>query len=103
MGMLRRYLLPQQEPLEALLQFCALPHQRILDEKAIACCSKAKERHRALVEHLDATRNAGEVLQGEILALIGWGTAVASYRLTLLGSLLGVLGFFSVSFDILNY
>jgi len=96
--MLRRFLLPQQEPLEALMQFRAVDMREghIFDEKAVACCKKAQDRHQALVERLDATRSAG-------LALIGWGTASASYRLTMLGSCLGVLGFFSVSFDLLKF
>lgn len=101
--MLRRYLLSQQEPLEALMQFCLLPEQLIFNEKAVASCKRAQERHKTLIESLDATRNAGEVLQGEILALIGFGTATASYHLTVLASFLGVLGFFSVSFDLINF
>jgi len=103
MIMLRRYLLPQKGPLEALVQFCQLPEQSIFNEKAVARCLRGQERHQMLIESLDATRTAGEVLQGEILALIGWGTASASYRLTMLASLLGVLGFFSVSFDLIKY
>lgn len=101
--MLRRYLAAQHEPLEALMQFCQLPEQSIFNEKAVAKCKRAQERHQTVIESLDATRNGGEVMQGEILALIGWGTAVATYRLTVLASLLGVLGFFSVSFDLLNF
>lgn len=102
--MVRRYLLPHQEPLEAIMQFCLLPEGKyIFDEKGIASVKKAQGRHQALVERLDAARSAGEVLQGEILALIGWGTASASYRLTMLGCVLGMLGFFSVSFDLLKF
>lgn len=102
--LLRRYLFPQQEPLESLMQFCTRREGRnLFSEKAISNCKKAQERHQALVECLDATRSAGEILQGELLALIQWGTASGSYRLTLLGSVLGVLGFFSVSFDLLNF
>merc|ERR1712118_402118 len=85
------------------MQFCLLPEQRIFNEKAVASCERAQERHKMLMESLDATRNAGEVLQGEIMALMGFGTATASYHLTMLGSLLGVLGFFSVSFDLINF
>lgn len=101
--MLRRYLSPQREPLEALLHFCMLPEQQLLDEKAIVACRKMQDRNRSMVEHLDAARSAGEALQVEILALVGWATATSSYRLTVLGSLIGVLGFFSISFDLLSF
>jgi hypothetical protein len=102
--LLRRYLYPQHEALDSLMQFCARPEGRnLFSERATSSCKKAQERHQTLVECLDSTRSAGEVLQGELLALIAWGTATGSYRLTMLASALGVLGFFSVSFDLLNF
>merc|ERR1712083_1052074 len=53
--MVRRYLLPQQEPLEAISHFSQLEQgMQIFDEKGIATVRKARDRHHALIERLDA-------------------------------------------------
>lgn len=101
--LLRRYLFPQHEPFDELLHFCQSPDQNIFNEKAVMLCQRAHERHQTLMERLDAAHNGGEALQGEVLALIGWATAVATYHLTILCSVLSLFGFLHVSFDVINF
>ena len=63
---------------------------------------EATARQEALVESLNATIAAGETLQKELDAHASSQQSVYSFQLTVLGCVLSVLGFCSISIDALE-
>ena len=63
---------------------------------------EATARQEALVESLNATIAAGETLQKELDAHASSQQSVYSFQLTVLGCVLSVLGFCSISIDALS-
>ena len=62
---------------------------------------EANARQEALVESLTATIEAGETLQDEVAEHAAWQQRDYSFQLTVLGCVLSVLGFCSISIDAL--
>ena len=78
------------------------PEQRLFDDADKYELREAMSRQDALVESLKATLAAGYALKKDIEAHATWEQSVYSFRLTVLGSVLSVLGFCSISIDALS-
>lgn len=100
---MKRHAAPQGAAITTLLDLCASHEQRLFSERAVYNCKECHRHQEVLEEALDEAREAGEVLHGEILAHVGWATARGTFWLTVLGSVLGVLAFCSVSVDLLDF
>ncbi len=99
---MRRYEVPELNALGTVVRLSERPEQRLFDDADKYELREAMSRQDALVESLNATLAAGEALQKEIEAHATWEQSVYSFRLTVLGSVLSVLGFCSISIDALS-
>jgi len=100
---MRRYEVPERDALATVLRFADHPGQSLFSDTDRYDLSEAAATQDALVASLDATLAAGEALQNELMAHLTWQQGEHSFRLTVLGSVLSILGFFSISVDVLDF
>ena len=99
---MRRYEVPELNALGTVMRLSERPEQRLFADADKYEIREAVARQEALVESLNATLAAGETLQKEIEAHSTWEQSEYSFRITVLGSVLSVLGFFSISIETLS-
>lgn len=96
---MRRYEVPELNALETVVRLTNRPEQTLFAEADKYEIREAHARQEALVESLNATIEAGETLQNEVAAHAAWQNNDYSFQLTVLGCVLSVLGFCSISID----
>lgn len=99
---MRRYEGPELNALETVVRLSERPEQSLFSDADRYEIREATARQEALVESLNATIAAGETLQKEIEAHATWQQSDYSFQLTVLGCVLSVLGFCSISIDALS-
>jgi len=98
---MRRYEVPELNALHAVVRLAERPEQTLFSDADKYELREARARQEALVESLMATIEAGETLQNEVAAHATWQQSDYSFQLTVLGCVLSVLGFCSISIDAL--
>lgn len=98
---MRRYEVPELHALQTVARLTERPEQTLFSDADRYEIREAKARQEALVESLNATIAAGETLQNEVAAHATWQQSDYSFQLTVLGCVLSVLGFCSISIDAL--
>lgn len=98
---MRRYEVPELTALQTVVRLAGRPAQAIFGDADKHELREAEARQEALVESLHATIAAGEALNHEVVAHAAWQQSEYSFRLTVLGCVLSVLGLCSVSIDAL--
>jgi len=88
---LSRNLTQQRDALQVLSKYAQKRKQKLFSRADATRCRQAFERQDALEETLDDVGDSAEVLHGEIMTHINWGTAEGTYRLTILGGMCSVL------------
>ena len=97
---MRRYEVPELSALQAVVRLTERPEQTLFSSDADTYeLREAAARQEALVESLNATIEAGEALQEEVAQHAAWQQSAYSFQLTVLGCVLSVLGFCSISID----
>ena len=96
---LRRYEVPELNALETVVRLTERPEQTLFSEADKYEVREAAARQEALVESLKGTIVAGEALQAEMAAHATWQQNEYSFQLTVLGCVLSVLAFCSISID----
>jgi len=98
---MRRYEVPELSALQTVARLTERPEQTLFSDADKYEIREAQARQEALVESLNATIAAGEALQNEVAAHVAWQQSHYSFQLTVLGSVLSVLAFCSISIDAL--
>lgn len=99
---MRRYEVPELNALHTVVRLTERPEQVLFSDADKYEIREAKARQEALVESLNASIEAGETLQNEVAAHATWQQSDYSQKLTVLASVLSVLGFCSISIDVLE-
>ena len=98
---MRRYEVPELNALETVVRLSERPEQSLFSDADRYEIREATARQETLVESLNATIAAGETLQKEVEAHATWQQSDYSFQLTMLGCVMSVLGFCSISIDAL--
>jgi len=99
---MRRYEVPELHALQTVVRLTERPEQTLFSDADKYELREAKARQEALVESLNASIAAGEALQNEVGAHTAWQQSDYSFQLLVLGSILSVLTFCSISIDLLS-
>ena len=98
---MRRYEVPELSALQTVVRLTERPEQAVFSDADKYEIREAEARQEALVESLNATIAAGEALHNEVAAHAAWQQSDYSFQLTVLGCVLSVLAFCSISIDLL--
>ena len=98
---MRRYEVPELNALQTVVRLTERPEQTLFSDADTYEIREAMARQEALVESLNAAIEAGETLQDEVAEHASWQQRDYSFQLTVLGCVLSVLGFCSISIDAL--
>ena len=100
---LLRYLATQREAFDTLRSFSQKRKQKIFSKGDAQGCRRALERQDAFVETLTTIGAYAEVLHGEIMAHVSWGTAEDTYRLTLFGGFASFMMIVNICASLLEF
>ena len=99
---MRRHEVPELNALHTVVRLSERPDQTLFSETDKYELREARARQEALVEGVIAAIEAGQTLQNEMAAHASWQQSDYSFQLTVLGCVLSVLGFCSISIDALT-